>query len=604
MKGKNTIAHIYPPEKPLKAQIKVHGSKSYTNRALIIASMAKGTSILYGCSDANDSLLLIKILQMLGVEIAVDKNTITIKGNEGNFKEFDGKINVEDAGTVMRFLTALCCIIPGEIIVEGSARMHKRPIKGLVDTLLQLGADITYLDEPGFPPVKIKGGMLHTKGKIEIDASLSSQFISALLIIAPVLDFDVEILSKGEISSAPYVDMTTNVMEHFGVSVGMQNEIIHISKNSEYIATDYTVEGDASSASYFFALAAITGSTIHVTNISPATLQGDVKFAGLLEQMGCSVSMGKDCIEVTGTKKLKSISADMKNMQDVTQTMAVVAAFAEGTTTLKGLKNLEIKETKRLTALQKELTRMGIKCQSDGEQITIHGGNSKGAIIQTYNDHRMAMAFAIAGTRVKDLYIESPGVVKKSFPGFWNTLKEIGVKIEIEEDRRNIVLIGFMGAGKTSVSMLLAKNMQYQLVETDDEIIHRSGYKSVNEIFEKKGESFFREMESMVILEYSKQSDYIISCGGGAIMKPANMEALKKNGRIIFLSASFDTIEERLKNEDSRPLFFDKEKAKELYTQRLPLYRAYADEIISTDTLTPGEAAELATSWITSNHAS
>lgn len=593
------MARIYPLTHPIKADIVVPGSKSYTNRALIIASLANGKSILSGCSNSNDSLILVKSLQQLGIDIIRDENKITITGNGGKFKEFHGAINIGDAGTAMRFLTALCCLVPGEITLEGSARMHERPIKGLLDALLQLGANIEYPGEHGFAPLKIKGGILH-RGKVKIDASLSSQFISALLMIAPVLDSPLEIISNEEISSAPYVDMTISAMQHFGVFVTKEINRYSI-HNSPYTPADYIVEGDATSASYFFALAAITQSIIRVNNISESSLQGDVKFVDLLQQMGCTVIKNENYIEVTGAKELYGISADMKNMQDVAQTLAVVAAFAKGKTILKGLKNLELKETKRLTALQKELTKMGIECSSDGEQLIIQGGNPKGAFINTYKDHRMAMAFAIAGTRIDDLKIESPEVVNKSYPDFWKTLRKIGVRIDIEKSH-NIVLIGFMGAGKSTIGKLLAESLQLPLIETDDEIIKRSGLNSVNEIFEKKGETYFRELEKEVLYNLSRQSNCIISCGGGAIVHSENIEALKENGTIIFLSASFETIANRIKEERTRPLFNDIEKARELYTQRQSFYEKYADIVIETDNFSPGEIAESIVKMLTSDN--
>ncbi len=210
---RSICATIHPLCEPIKAQINIPGAqKSYTNRALIMASLANGTSTLTGYSNSNDSLLLIRILRELGIYISIEKDLLIVNGNGGKFKEYEGKIDVADAGTVMRFLTALCCIIQGEIILEGSSRMHQRPIKGLVNALLkQLGADITYLGEDGYPPLKIKGGPLRG-GKVEIDALKSSQFISALLMLAPALNSDLEIVSEGEIASASYIEMTISTM--------------------------------------------------------------------------------------------------------------------------------------------------------------------------------------------------------------------------------------------------------------------------------------------------------------------------------------------------------------------------------------------------------
>jgi 3-phosphoshikimate 1-carboxyvinyltransferase len=594
---KKNIAVIHPLANPVNAAVNVPGSKSFTNRALLIASLAQGRTTLTGVSDANDSLLLINIIKQLGIGITISENTISIEGTGGKLIEFTGKINVGDSGTVMRFLTALCCLIPGEIILEGSARMHQRPIKGLVDALQSLGAQITYLGEDGYPPLKIKGGNL-IGGKVEIDGSQSSQFISALLMISPFLKSDLEIILKKEIASASYIEMTISTMKQFGVNVEANSGKYSIKVGSGYSPTNNAIEGDASSASYFCALAAITQSTIRVNNISPSSLQGDVKFAGLLEQMGCKVTRGENYIEVTGGKELKGISVDMKNMQDVAQTMAVVAAFAKGDTIITGLKNLEIKETQRLTALQKELLRMGIKSTIGADHIMIKGGLPHGALIRTSNDHRMAMAFAVAGGKIPGMQIESPEVVGKSFPEFWQKLGETCIKIEHMEKPMNIVLIGYMGAGKTTVAKLLSEQTGLPLIETDLETISLSGLASVNEIFEQQGEAVFRQLEKRAIAAASLKTGLLISCGGGAVMNYDNIAALRKSGKIIYLAASFNTIVQRLSNTDSRPLFKDESMANLLYQIRLPLYTQYADEVIQTDKLSPSEIANIIISKI------
>ncbi len=591
------IASIYPLREPVRAEITVPGSKSFTNRALIIASLANGTSTLSCCSDSNDSLLLIKILRELGVDIIQNKTTIAVNGNGGKFKEFHGKINVDDAGTVMRFLTALCCIIPGEIVLEGSSRMHQRPIKGLVDALKQLGAGITYSGEDGYPPLKIIGGSLHG-GKVEMDASKSSQFISALLMIAPILNSDLEIISEREIASAPYIEMTISTMRQFGVNVEENSGRYNVKEGSGYTPTDYQIEGDASSASYFFALAAVTQSTIRVNNIAPSSSQGDVKFVNLLEQMGCKINKGENYIEVTGTNELHGIRADMKDMQDVAQTLAVLAAFSDGDTTITGVKNLEIKETQRLTALQKELLRMGIKSTIGADHIMIKGGVPNGALIRTSNDHRMAMAFAIAGAKIPNMQIESPEIVRKSFPEFWQKLSETGIKIQQAEEPMNIVLIGYMGAGKTTVAKLLSEQTGLPLIETDTETLALSGLATISEIFEQKGETYFRQLEKQTVTAAALKSGVIISCGGGVVMKYDNIAALRKSGKIIYLAASFNTITQRLNNTDSRPLFKDDSMAHLLYQIRLPLYTQYADEVIQTDKLSPSEIAGIIASKI------
>jgi len=424
------VAYIYPLEMPIDVKVTVPGSKSFTNRALIIASLAEGTTTLSGVSDANDSVILISLLKKLGVEIQSNGDIIIVKGNGGKFNPFSGELDAEDAGSVMRFLSALCCIIPGEILLKGSERMHQRPIQGLVDALKQMGAKITYIEKEGFPPIKIQSGN-YTGGVIHIDASLSSQFVSALLMVAPMFPKDTEIICDGELVSLPYIDMTLSVMAHFGVEVKHETYKRYLIKsNQKYKAKDYKIEGDASSASYLLALAAISGSTVEVTNLSSESIQSDAKFADILENMGCKVNRGKS-ISVTGTPHLKAIEVDMNGMPDTAQTLSIVAAFAKGETLITGLSTLQHKETNRLKALRMELSKLHINSKADDNSICISGANPKGAYIDTYDDHRMAMAFAIVGART-EVSIYSPDVVKKSFPGYWNTLKSMGVNVEIE----------------------------------------------------------------------------------------------------------------------------------------------------------------------------
>jgi 3-phosphoshikimate 1-carboxyvinyltransferase len=365
----------------------------------------------------------------MGIEITENPGKLTVNGKGGKFEPINAEFNVGDAGTAARFLTALCCIIPGEITLTGSERMYKRPIKGLVDSLIQLGAHISYLNTEGFLPLKIRGG--HIKGgKVNLDASLSSQFLSALLMVTPVLSKDTEIEITGEKVSLPYIDMTVEVMKQFGVEItGEGYRQYHIKGNRQYKGRAFNIEADSSSASYFFALAAITGSTIRINNLVLASLQGDICFVNLLEQMGCSIASDEKekFIEVKGSKELMPLNANLSNTPDLAPALAIVAAFAKGASTLTGLGNLAIKESNRLLSISDGLSRMGIKCITGENSLVIYGGIPKGALIKTYNDHRIAMAFAIAGAKVNNICIESPEVVNKSFPGFWEEFKAIGV---------------------------------------------------------------------------------------------------------------------------------------------------------------------------------
>jgi len=427
----NNTATIHPLTHPIDVRVTIPGSKSFSNRALIIASLAKGTSTLHGVSNANDTVILIRLLTKLGIEITSKGDITTVKGNSGKFNSFNGELDVEDAGTVMRFLSALCCLIPGEIILKGSERMHQRPIGGLAEALKQLGGNVTYAGKESFPPIKIQAGNLNGK-TIHVDASQSSQFVSALLMVAPILQNDIEIICDGTITSLPYIDMTLAVMKHFGVEIKHEGYKHYFVKGGQsYKASEYNIEADASSSTYLLALAALTGSSVEILNLSFNSLQGDAGFANILANMGCKVEKG-NTIKVMGTNELKAVNVDMAGMPDAAQTLAVLAAFAKGESTITGLNTLEHKETDRMNALQTELYRMNIESWIDNSTIRIKGGEPKNAFINTYGDHRMAMAFAVAGTKTPGISIESSEVVKKSFPTFWNTLTSIGVKVEFK----------------------------------------------------------------------------------------------------------------------------------------------------------------------------
>lgn len=430
MQATKTIATIHPLVKPVEARVQVPGSKSFTNRALIVAALADGVTTLHGASDSNDSRILITLLDRLGVEIIEKDGTVEVRGNGGKFDEFNGVLNVEDAGTVMRFLTALCCLVPGEITIEGSDRMNQRPIKELVSALTKLGAEITYTYNEGYPPIKISGGTIKG-GTVRVNGNVSSQFVSALFMLAPVLENGMQVNIEGEQVSEPYIEMTAAVMKEFGVEVEKSPKHYFVAGIQTYKGTKYEVEGDASAASYMLAIAAITQSKIAVTNVSGKSLQSDARFVKILKQMGCTVN-DKDCLEVTGSSSLKAVEVNMQSMPDTAQTLAMVAAFAKGETVITGLKTLQLKESKRITAMQTELEKMGIECKAGDDYLKIKGGLSKAAIISTYNDHRMAMAFAIAGVKVEGISIESPEVVKKSFPGFWTVLQSMGINVEVK----------------------------------------------------------------------------------------------------------------------------------------------------------------------------
>lgn len=428
----NTI-RLIPSKHPIHGSVQIGGSKSYTNRALIMAALARGESRLTFLSLSNDSKVLIHALQQLGVRITIiDESTVEVEGNGGVFERRTLSIDIGHAGTAMRFLTALCCLVPGVITLDGSPRMRERPIKDLVIALRHLGARITCNNQEGFPPLTIHGNTL-SHSSVSISGKISSQYITALLLIAPVLKSGIEITILDEQISKSYIDMTIDSMKSFGVPVLNDNyKKYTVMPKASYVPTHYQVEGDASGASYLFAIAAVTDSTITVTNIRPDSAQGDIHFVDILEKMGCIVAKDgkKNSITVSGPKKLKAVSTDMSMMPDTAQTLAVLAAFADGETQISGLSTLKVKETDRLEATKCELAKMGITAYTTNNSITVIGGVPHGATICTYNDHRMALAFSVVGAKIHGLQIENPSVVAKSFPDYWEQIQKLGIGLK------------------------------------------------------------------------------------------------------------------------------------------------------------------------------
>ncbi len=424
---------LRPPTSPLHATVSAPGSKSYTNRALLTAAMATGTSRLTHSSPSTDSEALVTALRALGVSITEESRSshegtvLTIEGRRGQFAPYHGEIDVGPAGTTMRFLCALCATIPGaDIVLRGSQRMHARPIGDLVSALRHLGASIDYVGADGCPPLRIHSKTRLTGGSVRVPGSTSSQFISALLLTAPLHSGSLSIEIDGDQISKSYIDMTLQSIADFGVTIeNCAYQRYRYEVGQEYWSRQYPVEGDASGASYLWATAAVSGGEITVENINPLSAQGDIRFPELLARMGCSVHHTERSITVAGPKQLRAIEVDMALMPDTAQTLAVVAACAQGTTTIRGLSTLRVKETDRLSALHTELAKLGIRSEAGPDYLVVQGGAPKGARIATYDDHRMAMAFAVLGARIPDMIIEEPKVVSKSFPSFWDALEQV-----------------------------------------------------------------------------------------------------------------------------------------------------------------------------------
>lgn len=432
MSGSNSIV-LSPPSGPIDCSVHLPGSKSLTNRALLAAALARGHSEIHGVLFSDDTQCMLDALETLGVRLTANDVTcrVRVEGCGGYFPESQAQLNCRNAGTVVRFLLAACCSSRGEYELDGDPRMRERPIGQLVDALRDLGGQISYRDRDGYCPLNVHASGLRA-GTVTFDRPVSSQFISAILLAAPLASGDVMIDVSNGMPSAPYVRMTLSVMEAFGVEVvndGLRRFIVPAPQN--YKATEYTVEPDASAASYFFGAAALTGGRVTIEDLGSASMQGDVCFVHVLEQMGCRVESTSTRTTVIGPadRKLRGVDVDLNEMPDVAQTLAVVASFAEGPTRIRNVGNLRIKETDRLNAVATELGRLGIATEVLDDGIIVHPGKSavKGSI-KTYNDHRMAMSFALAGLRLNGVVIENPECVSKTFPGFFDTWTQLGTK--------------------------------------------------------------------------------------------------------------------------------------------------------------------------------
>jgi 3-phosphoshikimate 1-carboxyvinyltransferase len=417
---------IKPISHPLNAAIRVPGSKSLTNRALLIAALANGTTHITNALFSDDSRYFAKALQTLGFDIQLDESKfeMTVTGLGGNIPAKKAEIFIGNAGTAARFLSAFLTLGHGEYILDGEPRMRERPVGDLVAALNQLGVELEAWNN--CPPVEIFAKGL-PGGKTKIAGDISSQFLSALLMVAPYAHSSIEVTLSTELNSKPYVDMTVAIMKEFGVEIERRDYsqfMIHPAPYSPL--STYPVESDASAASYFFAAPAICGGTVRVENISRKSLQGDIGFLDVLKQMGCSIVEGNTFIEVIGAELLQGVDVDMRDIPDTAQTLAAIAPFASSPTRIRGIASARVKETDRVSATCNELKRLGVQVEEHEDGMTIHPcQNFKPAAIQTYNDHRMAMAFSLIGLRVSGVTIENPACVSKTFPNYFEVLETL-----------------------------------------------------------------------------------------------------------------------------------------------------------------------------------
>ncbi len=417
------MKELIPLTQPVTATIEIPGSKSYTNRALIMAALTKGPVKLLNPLESDDTEAMISCLTSFGIHIKKEANAFIVENDISDITDKEYELCANISGTTIRFILALACIVPGTKSIYGEEGLNKRPIGNLVDGLKQLGAAINYQDKAGYPPLKVMSSQLKA-GTVKLHGDVSSQFFSALLMIAPVIG-DLTIEVEGNQISKSYIDITISMMKEWGVEVENHEYQRYVIKGGQsYTMKEYSIEGDFSAAGYFFAIGALTKSTITLKNMNAESVQGDKQFLDILEQMGNNGSCAENEITIIG-KGVKPVEVDMEQCPDQAQTLAVLAAFAKGKTVMTGIRSLRVKETERVKAIETELAKMGIKTESTHDTLTIYGGDPKPATIDTYGDHRMAMSFAVAGTVLPGMKINNPEVVNKTFPEFWKKLEEL-----------------------------------------------------------------------------------------------------------------------------------------------------------------------------------
>ncbi|WP_432695854.1 3-phosphoshikimate 1-carboxyvinyltransferase [Marinobacterium sp. YM272] len=409
-------------------EVQLPGSKSLSNRILLLAALAEGETKVTNLLDSDDVRHMLNALTKLGVsyELAEDRRSCTVQGVGGPFKASSAELFLGNAGTAMRPLTAALCLGEGEFELTGEPRMYERPIRDLVDALRPLGADVEYLGDEGYPPMKIKATGLNG-GEVSIKGNISSQFLTALLMAAPLAKDDLCIVVDGELVSKPYIDITLHSMKLFGVEVINDNYQRFVVKAGQSYRSpgEVMVEGDASSASYFLAAAAIAGGTIRVYGVGSDSVQGDKAFAEVLGKMGAQVSYGPTWVEVT-KGELNGVDLDLNAIPDAAMTIATTALFAKGPTAIRNVYNWRVKETDRLAAMATELRKVGAEVVEGEDFIEITPpAEISSAAIDTYDDHRMAMCFSLAAFGNAPITINDPGCTRKTFPEYFDLFKQV-----------------------------------------------------------------------------------------------------------------------------------------------------------------------------------
>ncbi|HEV7763640.1 MAG TPA: 3-phosphoshikimate 1-carboxyvinyltransferase [Thermoanaerobaculia bacterium] len=409
---------------PLHATVTAPPSKSYSVRALLLAAMTHGTTTVTNCLDADDTRYALESLRTLGFDVAGSFQREIFIGPRKSMSANEVPIFVGNAGTAMRFFTGWLAFTPGRFLLQGEERMHERPIGDLVEVLLQIGAEVEYVGVEGYPPLRIRGKKMRGGFDVTISAKTSSQFVSALMIGGATLPDGIT-LRIATMASGPYIDITADILTTFGAQVTRDGNVINV-RAGRLALPEYRVEGDYSSASYWFAAAAATRGTMRVRGLAVPTAQGDAGFLDILSRMGCTVEVGADEIVVTGAETLSGGTFDCNATPDIVPTLAAIAPLASSPVEIVNVANLRVKESDRLATVTSELRRLGVTVEERPDSLLIQPGwSEEPVVIETHNDHRIAMAFAIAGLARGNVTIGKEQVVSKSYPRFWRTLDEV-----------------------------------------------------------------------------------------------------------------------------------------------------------------------------------
>lgn len=428
---------VHKPAAPVDWVVEVPGSKSMTNRALLMAALADGRTTLKGVLFSDDSRHFLGSLQSLGFQVETDEaaKAVTVEGLNGRIPVTEGAIYVGSAGTAARFLTAMLAMAEGSFVVNASEQMKKRPMRPLFEVLESMGTQITCLEKEGHLPVRIRGigGRLpmNEMCQLELDISESTQFLSALLLVSPMVKQGLRIGITSERRDGAYIRITRRMMGQSGAKVDFDGTNYTVPGGTAYRPGCCQIEPDVSAACYFYAAAALTGGRAVVRHVTRACMQGDLKFLEVLAQMGCTVSDTPDGIEVLGAEggRLKGVTVDMKDFSDQSMTLAALAPFADGDVRIRNIGHIRLQESDRIHAIVTELARLGISCEEEQDAVTIHPGTPEPAVVQTYDDHRMAMAFALVGLRVDGIGIADPMCCRKTFEDYFEVLDRLTRKL-------------------------------------------------------------------------------------------------------------------------------------------------------------------------------